>query len=134
MAARVTPLDMLAAAVDFEMFRDLLVEELGYKDRLDKGGNAPFDPVVMFKIAVLQKYYTLSGEQTEEQILDRFSFMRFLGVAPGDVIPDKNTIWDFKERLGVDGVAALFAALDAALPESRHHHEITPSPDVPHQA
>jgi IS5 family transposase len=121
MADRVTPLDKLAAAVDFEMFRDLLVEALGYNDRVDKGGNAPFDPVFMFKIAVLQKYYALSEEQTEEQILDRFSFMRFLGVAPGDAIPDKNTIWDFKERLGADGVAALFAGLDAALAERGIH-------------
>lgn len=121
LAERTTPLDKLAAAVDFEMFRERLVEHLGYKDREDKGGNAPFDPVFMFKIAVMQKYYALSEEQTEEQILDRFSFMRFLGVAPGDAIPDKNTIWDFKERLGAGGVAALFADLDTALAERGIH-------------
>lgn len=115
MAQRITPLDKLTAVIDFEVFRDRLIELLGYKDRVDKGGNAPFDPVFMFKIVVMQKYYALSEEQTEEQILDRFSFMRFLGVAPGDAIPDKNTIWDFKEKLGADGVAALFADLDEAL-------------------
>jgi len=121
LAERTTPLDKLAAAVEFEMFRDRLVELLGYKDRPDKGGNAPFDPVFMFKIVVMQKYYALSEEQTEEQILDRFSFMRFLGVAPGDAIPDKNTIWDFKEKLGAEGVAALFSDLDAALAERGIH-------------
>lgn len=115
LALRTTPLDKLSSAVDFEIFRDKLDELLGYKDRVDKGGNAPFDPVFMFKIAVLQKYYALSEEQTEEQILDRFSFMRFLGVAPGDELPDKNTIWDFKERLGAEGVAALFELFDKEL-------------------
>lgn len=115
LAERITPLDKLSTAVDFEMFRERLIELLGYKDRRDKGGNAPFDPVFMFRIVVMQKYYSLSEEQTEEQILDRFSFMRFLGVSPGDAIPDKNTIWDFKEKLGPEGVAALFTDLDTAL-------------------
>ena len=110
------PLDRLAAAVDFEIFRARLMETLGYTEpKPDKGGSAPFDPVFMFKIAVMQKYYGLSEEQTEFQIMDRFSFMRFLGLAPGDKVPDKNTIWEFKERLGPDGVASLFSDLDATL-------------------
>ncbi|MBK1884769.1 transposase, partial [Luteolibacter pohnpeiensis] len=81
MAQRTTPLDKLRAVIGFEIFRDRLIELLGYKDRVDKCGNAPFDPVFMFKVVVMQKYYALSEEQTEEQILDRSSFMRFLGVA-----------------------------------------------------
>ncbi|WP_200267583.1 transposase [Luteolibacter pohnpeiensis] len=48
-----------------------------------------------FKIVVMQKYHALSEAQTKEQILDRFSFMRFLDMVPGDAIPDKSMIWHF---------------------------------------
>jgi len=115
MSEKMTPLDKLAAAIDFEIFRDLLLDLLGYRDRQDKGGNAPFDPVFMLKVVVLQKFYGLSEERTEFDIMDRFSFMRFLQVAPGDDLPDKNTIWDFKEKLGLAGVSRLFDYLDEEL-------------------
>ena len=62
----------------------------------------------MFKVLILQKYYNLSEEDTEFQILDRFSFQRFLGLSVADKVPDKNTIWLFKQRLGEDGIQALF--------------------------
>ena len=44
----------------------------------NKGGRPPFDPVLMFKILVLQALYSLSDEATEFQIKDRLSFQRFL--------------------------------------------------------
>ncbi|WP_414820277.1 transposase [Treponema phagedenis] len=34
----------------------------------------------MFKIIILQKLYNISDDQTEYQINDRLSFMRFLGL------------------------------------------------------
>ena len=35
--------------------------------------------------------------------MDRFSFMQFLGLQPGDSVPDAKTIWDFKQLLEKDG-------------------------------
>ena len=113
-----TPLDRLDQTVDFEGFRDLLLDLLGYRKTEDKGGNAAFDPVFMLKVLVLQKFHGLSDEATEFQIRDRFSFLRFLGLQPGDATPDRNTIWDFKERLGPDGVVELFRAFNARLAEA----------------
>jgi len=72
----------------------------------------------MFKILVLQKYFDLSEEQTEFQILDRFSFQRFLGLDVGDKVPDKNAIWAFKERLGEAGLRACFDLFDEVLRET----------------
>jgi IS5 family transposase len=70
----------------------------------------------MFKILVLQTLYTLSDDQTEYQIRDRLSFMRFLGLALDDAVPDATTIWLFREQLTPAGaVARLFAGFDAAL-------------------
>ena len=53
----------------------------------------------MFQILILQRYYNLSDDQTEYQILDRMSFMRFLGLKIADKVPDSKTIWLFREKL-----------------------------------
>lgn len=97
-------INKLNGIIDWEMFRDQLESLLGYDNRDDrKGGRPPFDPVLMLKILVLQKYYGLSDDQTEYQIMDRFSFMDFLGLRAGDSVPDAKTIWDFKQLLEKDG-------------------------------
>lgn len=109
-----TSLDKLNDRIDWESFRKSLEVHLEYAHSKD-GGRPPFDPVFMFKVIVLQKYYGLSEEETEFQILDRFSFQRFLGMSLSDDVPDKNTIWLFKERLGSEGVQALFDEFESLL-------------------
>jgi transposase, IS5 family len=92
------PLERLNFGVDFELFRELLETSL-QKQPKGKGGRPPYDYVLMFKILILQRYYNLSDEQTEYQINDRMSFMRFLGLTISDDIPDSRTIWHFTETL-----------------------------------
>src|SRR5215472_9664226 len=58
------PLERLALVVDFEVFRGELEAALSRSDR-SKGGRPPYDPVMMFKVLVLQTQYTLSDEQAE---------------------------------------------------------------------
>ena len=72
------PLERLAAVVDSEGFGSDLMAALSRADRA-KGGRPPDDPVLMFKVLVLQTLYTLSDDQTEYQLKDRLSFMRFVG-------------------------------------------------------
>ena len=67
-------LEGFRAAVDFEMFRDALDQALAYADGA-QGGRPPFDPVMMFKILVIQATNTLSDERAEYLINDRLSFM-----------------------------------------------------------
>ena len=44
--------------IDWEAFRPLLEEVCGYTQKNKKdGGRPPFDPVLMLKVLVLQKYY-----------------------------------------------------------------------------
>ena len=82
----------------------------------NKGGRPPFDPVLMFKILVLQALYSLSDEATELQIKDRLSFQRFLGVGLEGAVPDATTVWLFRERLVKAGaIDRLFARFDVAL-------------------
>src|SRR5512143_265832 len=109
------PLERLAAVVDFAVFREELEAALARSDRA-KGGRAPYDAVVMFKVLVLQTLYTLSDDATEHQLKDRLSFMRFCGLALHDPVPDAKTIWLYREQLTRAGVIArLFARFDAIL-------------------
>ena len=68
-----------------------------------QGRQAPFDPVLKFKVLVLQKFHGLSDDSNEEQIIDRTSFKNFLGLRIGDDIPDAKTLWDFKQRMDAEG-------------------------------
>lgn len=109
------PLERLSAVVDFDLFRGPLVAALRRAPR-NKGGRPPFDPVLMFKILVLQALYSLSDEATEFQIKDRLSFQRFLGVGLEGAVRDATTIWLFRERLvKAKAIDRLFACFDAAL-------------------
>ncbi len=90
------PLVMLDKLVDWEQFRPTL-ETIRSKTPKNKGGRKPYDAVMMFKILILQSLYGLSDAQMQYQILDRLSFMKFLGLSLGDRVPDEKTIWDYRE-------------------------------------
>lgn len=91
------PLEKLNTVVPWEMFRKPLSKALKRSDG-SKGGRPPYDPVMMFKILVLQALYSLSDDQAEFQIMDRRIFGRFIGLLDaGEGVPDASTIWLFWE-------------------------------------
>jgi transposase len=92
------PLERLNTFIDWEQFRGLLTEAL-QKEPKGPGGRPPFDYIMMFKILVLQRLYNISDAQAEYQIKNRLGFMRFLGLALCDTIPDEKTIWEYREQL-----------------------------------
>src|SRR4028118_1475821 len=93
------PLERLSAHIDFEYFRELLEKELRPSSSDNKGGRPAYDVVLMFKILILQRYYNVSDDAIEYAILDRLSFMRFLGLGINDAVPDAKTIWLFRDTL-----------------------------------
>ena len=112
------PLERLSAVVDFEIFRKPLSKALKRSNR-SKGGRPPYDPVLMFKILVLQALYNLSDDQAEFLIRDRLSFMRFLGLGLEDPVPDAKTIWLFRDHLTeARAIDNLFARFDKHLTKS----------------
>lgn len=84
------------------MFRADLDAALDRSDRA-RGGRPPLDPA-------------LADEQTEFQIRDRLSFMRFLGLDLHGRVPDARTIWLFRELLTkAKAIDTLFARFEAHL-------------------
>jgi IS5 family transposase len=111
------PLEVLDGMVDFERFRDLLVDGLGYSNGA-KGGRPPFDPVSMFKVLVVQAQHNLSDARMEFMIRDRLSWMRFFGFDLGASMPDENTIRYYRNRLTQSGtLERLMEAFDRQLRE-----------------
>lgn len=111
------PLERLASAVNFEAFRYRLEKALKRSDGA-KGGRPPYDPVLMFKVLILQALYNLSDAQAEYMVRDRLSFMRFLGLGLDDAAPDATTIWLFREQLAkANAMEKLFARFDKVLTE-----------------
>jgi IS5 family transposase len=103
--------------VPWEEFRPAL-EAVLRRSKRKKGGRPPFDVVLMLKVLVLQALYNLSDDQTEYQIRDRLSFMRFLGLDLDQRIPDAKTIWLFRETLAqAQVVETLFGQFETYLAE-----------------
>ena len=70
----------------------------------------------MFKAILLGAFYNLSDDQIEYQMRDRLSFVRFLGLALEDKVPDAKTVWLYREQLSQAGlIDALFEDFDAYL-------------------
>jgi IS5 family transposase len=97
------PLVLLKKMIDWEIFRPIIAPVFEKEER-GIGGRPPFDYVMMFKILILQKYYNISDDQMEFQILDRTSFMRFLELEMSDKVPDSKTVWLFRENLTNAGI------------------------------
>jgi IS5 family transposase len=91
-------LEMLNAIVNWQIFIPVLERAIP-REKSTKGGRPPFDRLLMFKILIIKRLYNLSCDQTEFQINDRISFMRFLGMDFGSTVPDAKTIWLYEEML-----------------------------------
>jgi len=110
------PLERLSSHIDFEFFRKPLRQFFDKEVDRSKGGRPSYDYVLMFKVLILQRYYNLSDDTIEYAILDRLSFMRFLGLGINDPVPDAKTIWLFRDKLTAAGmVEKLFSHLDKQL-------------------
>ncbi|MGB1283924.1 MAG: IS5 family transposase [Polaribacter sp.] len=96
------PLERLNKVINWDYFRETI--DKMYSQKIVNAGPKPYDPLLMFKILILQRYYNLSDAQIEYQILDRLSFCRFLGLSLNDKVPDEKTIWDFRDKLIKKGI------------------------------
>ncbi len=111
-------LERLDSAINWELFRPRLTKVFK-KEAKGAGGRPPYDYLMLFKILVLQRIYNLSDDQTEYQINDRISFMRFLGLHLGDRVPDAKTIWLFRDTLTkADVIRDLFDIFNKQLEEA----------------
>ena len=104
--ARRDKLIPLTNAIDWEMFRPLLVTATR-KPPKGPGGRPAIDVLIKFRMLIVQRLYDLSDEELEFQVADRITFRAVVGRSLADDVPDAKTIWEFREILRRNG------ALDA---------------------
>jgi IS5 family transposase len=93
----------LSEAIPWETFRPLLEQGYSY-ERKSNAGRKRIDPLILFKMLVLQQLFNLSDEELEFQVNDRRSFEEFVGLGVMKTIPDATTIAFFRERIRKAGV------------------------------
>lgn len=62
-------------------------------------GRPSYEGIVLFKMTLLQTWYGLSDYQVEEQVNDRISFSRFVGISMDGSVPDNSVISRFRTVL-----------------------------------
>jgi IS5 family transposase len=62
-------------------------------------GRPRVSSIMLIKILFLQGMYHLSDPEAEDQIRDRMSFQKFLGICRAEDIPDETTICRFRNEL-----------------------------------
>ncbi len=98
------PLKALNEVVDWSVFEPILERGLKKEKKTNAGRPVTFEAPLLFKVLILQSLYNLADAQTEFQIRDRFTFLRFLGLTPENRIPDEKTIWLFRESVKARGL------------------------------
>ncbi len=73
-------------------------------------GAPGYPPMTMFKIILLQQWYTLSDPGAEEAVRDRLSFRRFCGLPLDRETPDHASIWRFRQTIDRLGLSAALLA------------------------
>src|ERR1700760_943949 len=105
-------LDRIGAVAKWYRFEKLLKVL-----RPDGPGRPPYDPLVMFKALLLAYLYDLSDADLEQELNDRVSFARFIGLTLDMRRPDHTTICRFRNRLIEAGL------LDKLFSEFHHQLE-----------
>lgn len=94
-------LQQINEVADWNAFRGVLDSVFPKKDK-PNDDRQTYDSLLMFKILIIKRLYNLSLDQTEFQINDRISFMRFLDLGLENTVPDAKTIWNYENTLAND--------------------------------
>mgnify|MGYP000900646151 FL=1 len=116
------------ALIDFSFIYDIV------KDYYSEIGRESYDPVILFKLCLLEYLYVLSDRQVVERATTDISFRWFLKLTIEDKVPDDTTISHFRsKRLGNKPFEEFFNAIVQKCIDSdivKTHRYIVDSTDV----
>lgn len=83
--------------INFDKLRPILNKNgIGTKNVC---GVKAYDPVLMFKILLVQKFYNLSDDKAEQGLNVNLLYLRFVGLSLEELAPDSTTIGRFRNSL-----------------------------------
>lgn len=91
-------LKSISKVINFEKFRTML------DNSYDSIGRCAYDPVILLKMLLLQRWYNLSDRAVVVEVADRLSFGQFLGLDITEQPPDDTTLVRFRNRLDENGL------------------------------
>jgi len=83
--------------IDWQPLR-VIIEKVYTKGNSDTG-RPSYDSLVLFRTELLRVWYGLSDGEVEDQVNDRISFSRFVGLSMEDDVPDSTTVCRFRNIL-----------------------------------
>lgn len=94
-----TTLERVNELIDWGALRKIMVR--AYHETLGRKG---FDPVLVFKLLLLEQWYRLSDGDVVFMANDSISFRKFLRLKASCDVPDDTTLVTFRERLRQAGI------------------------------
>jgi IS5 family transposase len=88
----------LKERIDFEPFKSVLNQQLNINEFV-KQSASKWEPLFLFKCLLLGIIFDYSDEELEYQLINRADFKVFLDLELMDNVPDKSTLWLFRESL-----------------------------------
>jgi IS5 family transposase len=102
--------------VDFEGFRSTL------DNCYENFGRCAYDPVILLKLLLLERFYNLSDRAVVDEATDRISFRLFLGIDFTEKLPDDTTLVYFRNRLEENDIYnKLMARLETQIEKHGFH-------------
>jgi IS5 family transposase len=99
-------MEKINKVVKWKNIEALLLEH--YEVGTSKEGADAFPPLLLMKCMLLQKWFRIpSDPELENQINDRISFKKFLGLTLGRLSPDHSTFSRFRNRLSKEAMMEL---------------------------
>lgn len=109
-------LDEMNEVIPWDEFMAQIEPHYEYK----KLGRNKMDGKMMLKIYFLQQWFNLSDPEAEDQIYDRTSFQKFLGIdLLANRVPDETTIMNFRHLLEQNELQKNFFSIVSELLEER---------------
>jgi len=94
-------MEKLASAIDWSRIESILMSH--YTIGTAGDGADAYPPLLLFKCMLLQKWFRIQSDpELENQINDRLSFKKFLGLSFSKPSPDHSTFSHFRSRLSKD--------------------------------
>jgi transposase, IS5 family len=96
-------MNKLNHAIDWSRVEQILMAH--YSVGTSGEGADAYPPLLLFKCMLLQKWFRINSDpELENQINDRLSFKKFLGLSFGRPSPDHSTFSRFRSRLSKDAM------------------------------
>jgi len=103
-------LEKISQLIDWSQVRELL--EANYSVGRSKEGADAYPPLMLLKALLLQKWYQIDSDpELENQINDRVSFKKFMGLSFDKHSPDHSTFSRFRGRLSKDAMIKINSAV-----------------------